>query len=85
VPISEKRPRPDDGGIEISALENDMASDMASNDTQWVEDVRRWVAAQARSQDDADAAQLGYEAADPALQARYWPDAIGSREPLDAA
>ncbi len=62
-----------------------MASDMAGNDTQWVEDVRRWVAARARSLDDADAAQLGYEAADPALQARHWPDAIGSSEPFDGA
>src|SRR5258708_2412151 len=70
---------------DITALENDMASDMASSDTKWVEDVRRWVAAQARSRDDADAAQLGYEAADPVLQARHWPDAIGSRDPFDGA
>ena len=62
-----------------------MASDMAGNDAQWVEDVRRWVAARARSLDDADAAQLGYEAADPVLQARHWPDAIGSSEPFDGA
>jgi hypothetical protein len=61
-----------------------MASDMAGNDTEWVEDVRRWVAAQARSSDDADASQLGYEAADPALQVRHWPDAIGAREPFKA-
>ena len=39
----------------------------------------------ARSLDDADAAQLGYEAADPVLQARHWPDAIGSSEPFDGA
>jgi hypothetical protein len=57
-----------------------MASDMAGNDNEWVEDVRRWVAAQARTRDDADSSQLGYEAADPALQARHWPDAIGARE-----
>ena len=60
-----------------------MASDMADkadNNTRWVEDVRRWVATQSRSRDDADASQLGYEAADPALQARHWPDAIGERE-----
>jgi len=57
-----------------------MASDMADNDTQWVEDVRRWVAAQAPARDDADSSQVGYEAADPALQARHWPDAIGARE-----
>lgn len=48
---------------------------MASDDTQWVEDVRRWVASQARALEEADAAQVGYEAADPALQARHWPDA----------
>jgi len=64
---------------------NDMASDMASDDTQWVEDVRRWVAAQARTRDDADTSQLGYEAADPALQARHWPDAVGPRDPFNAA
>ena len=57
-----------------------MASDMAGNDNEWVEDVRRWVASQARSRDDADSSQVGYEAADPALQARHWPDAIGARE-----
>jgi len=62
-----------------------MASDKADNDTQWVEDVRRWVASQARARDDADASQLGYEAADPVLQARHWPDAIGTREPFGAA
>jgi hypothetical protein len=65
-----------------------MASDMASDtgtDNRWVEDVRRWVAAQARTRDDADVSQLGYEAADPVLQARHWPDAISAREPFDAA
>lgn len=62
-----------------------MASDKADNDTQWVEDVRRWVASQTRARDDADASQLGYEAADPALQARHWPDAIGAREPFGGA
>ena len=62
-----------------------MASDMAGNDTEWVEDVRRWVAAQARTRDDADSSQVGYEAADPALQARHWPDAIGERERFSAA
>jgi hypothetical protein len=86
VPICKTRAQEDDHGIETSALETDMASDMASNDTQWVEDVRRWVAARAlHSRDDADAAQLGYEAADPVLQARHWPDAIGQSEPFDGA
>jgi hypothetical protein len=61
-----------------------MASDMTGSDTQWVEDVRRWVAAQSRCGEDADASQLGYEAADPALQARHWPDAIGPHEPGNA-
>jgi hypothetical protein len=61
---------------------------MASDDTQWVEDVRRWVASQSQSRanDEADNAQLGYEAADPALQARHWPDAAGAvREPFTPA
>jgi len=58
-----------------------MASDMAGDDTQWVEDVRRWVAAQSRSGDQADASELGYEAADPALQARHWPEPVVSHEP----
>jgi hypothetical protein len=57
-----------------------MASDMTSNDAQWVEDVRRWVASQARSRDEADASEVGYEAADPVLQARHWPDAISNRD-----
>jgi len=51
----------------------------------WVEDVRRWYFAGRQSRDsmvatsgapsvdEADA--LGYEAADPALQAQHWPDA----------
>jgi hypothetical protein len=58
-----------------------MASDMAGDDAQWVEDVRRWVAAQSRSSDETDTSELGYEAADPALQARHWPDPISPREP----
>ena len=53
-----------------------------ANDEEWVEDVRRWYLAGARSGEAAAAAgdpgdeiALGYEAADPALQARHWPDA----------
>ena len=55
---------------------------MASDE--WVADVRRWyfagalsrpVAPQAEVADGAEAVELGYEAADPALQARHWPDA----------
>jgi hypothetical protein len=52
-----------------------------ANDADWVEDVKRWYYAGAAglssggapgSEDDV---ALGYEAADPALQARHWPDA----------
>ena len=53
-----------------------------ANDEEWVEDVKRWYLAGTRSSDAAAAAAasfddvaLGYEAADPALQARHWPDA----------
>ena len=52
------------------------------NDADWVEDVKRWYlagAAPARSADSAEAesesAFIGYEAADPSLQSRHWPDA----------
>jgi hypothetical protein len=69
------------------------------SDADWVEDVRRWyfsgrgaspatgsgatdgAAPPAVDADDA----LGYEAADPALQARNWPDAaLVSAEPAAA-
>ncbi len=53
-----------------------------ANDEEWVEDVKRWYLAGTRSSGVvADAAAtsddvaLGYEAADPALLARHWPDA----------
>ena len=55
-----------------------------TNDADWVEDVRRWCIAGARSMADArgcasgettDLMALGYEAAHPALQAQHWPDA----------
>jgi hypothetical protein len=54
-----------------------------ANDEEWVEDVKRWYLAGARSAANASASAadrdddvaLGYEAADPALQARHWPDA----------
>jgi len=51
------------------------------NDVDWVEDVKRWYLAGAESARSADAAGesesafIGYEAANPALQARNWPDA----------
>ena len=61
-----------------------------ASDADWVEDVKRWYFAGQRDagkplHPEATAAPdetLGYEAADPALQARYWPDAPGAvREP----
>ena len=54
-----------------------------ANDDEWVADVKRWVqagechaavAAPGVDQSDDDVA-LGYEAADPVLQAHHWPDA----------
>lgn len=55
-----------------------------TNDADWVEDVKRWYLAGARSALPADAAVvesessfIGYEAAHPALQARNWPEAQG--------
>ncbi len=53
-----------------------------ANDSDWVEDVKRWYLAGGRSGAGAaaDAPQndygidLGYEAAHPSLQARHWPD-----------
>ena len=51
------------------------------NDADWVEDVKRWYLAGAESArpadsgSDSESAFLGYEAANPALQARHWPDA----------
>ena len=52
-------------------------------DEEWVEDVKRWCLAGTRSGAGAsprsgeadDEIALGYEAADPVLQARHWPDA----------
>lgn len=61
-----------------------------TNDADWVEDVRRWVAgggpAAARAADTSDSTDLmalGYEAAHPGLQARHWPEplATGFGEP----
>ena len=56
---------------------------MMANDEEWVADVKRWclagsapAAGAALGPDDAgDEIALGYEAADPALQAHHWPDA----------
>lgn len=60
------------------------------NDVDWVEDVKRWYLSGAQSAQAAaidngeDPVALGYEAADPALQARHWPDAPppGTGKPL---
>jgi hypothetical protein len=54
-----------------------------AKDEQWVADVKRWyfagsrsgAAASTASDDAGDEIALGYEAADPALQAHHWPDA----------
>lgn len=54
---------------------------MATDD--WLEDVRRWYyggsppVAESESDGTTASAELGYEAAHPALQARHWPDAPG--------
>jgi len=56
---------------------------MMANDEEWVADVKRWCLAGNRSgagaalgaEDAGDEIALGYEAADPALQAHHWPDA----------
>ena len=54
---------------------------MMANDEEWVADVKRWFLAGTRSgvgavpAEGADDIALGYEAADPALQAHHWPDA----------
>jgi hypothetical protein len=60
----------------------DLKERAMANDTEWVEDVRRWyyggTAPAADVEVQADAGNddvLGYEAAHPALQARHWPDA----------
>jgi len=52
-----------------------------ASDADWVEDVKRWTLSGGRPRaaiDDAaesDDVALGVEAAQPALQARHWPDA----------
>lgn len=52
-----------------------------ASDSEWVEDVKRWYFA-GRVAPSGPAAGafagedfIGYEAADPALQSRHWPDA----------
>ena len=46
-------------------------------DEQWVEDVKRWVLASREPVGDpGDDIALGVEAAQPALQVLYWPDAV---------
>ena len=53
-----------------------------ANDEEWVAEVKRWYEAGARATAAGDAAAgvadevaLGYEAAEPVLLARHWPDA----------
>ena len=51
-----------------------------ANDEEWVADVKRWClggtrSAVAAADDAGDEVAVGYEAADPALQAHHWPDA----------
>lgn len=54
-----------------------------ANDEEWIADVKRWYLSGTRSSnvaavaaDDAsDDIAVGYEAANPALQAHHWPDA----------
>ena len=59
-----------------------------ANDSEWVEDVKRWYLAGSRApgvgdaSDGSDDMALGYEAAHPALQARHWPDAPVSNDEL---
>ena len=48
-----------------------------ATDEEWVEDLKRWLRAahQRALGDPVDDVALGVEAAQPALQALYWPDA----------
>ena len=53
------------------------------SDSDWVEDVRRWcrtgaesTRAAAAAPVESESAYIGYEAAQPALQALHWPDAL---------
>ncbi|MBS0445675.1 MAG: hypothetical protein JSR59_06955 [Proteobacteria bacterium] len=50
---------------------------MADDHNDWVQDLKRWVQNGLRNHADGDDAAdaVGYEAADPALLARQWPDA----------
>ncbi len=55
-----------------------------TNDAEWVQDVRRWVAGAATAVPVRDAGEttdlmaLGYEAAYPAIEVRHWPDAAAT-------
>ena len=79
-------PRPDDAFIEpqpAAGKEHTMGSD-----ADWVADVRRWYFSGQRasanappSGDEREPVELGYEAAQPALQSRHWPDAPHGAEP----
>ena len=59
--------------------------DIMANDEQWVEDVKRWycaggATAASETGDGDEEVAIGYEAAQPALQARHWPDAPLTRD-----
>jgi hypothetical protein len=69
-----------DGGSRAVATESrtprDAEESEMATDEQWVEDVKRWVlAAHQPVGDPIDDIAIGVEAAQPALQALYWPDA----------
>lgn len=52
-----------------------------ADESDWVQEVKRWVRTGARERIDTtevDLDSVGYEAADPALQSRDWPDAPGA-------
>jgi hypothetical protein len=69
-----------DGGGAAARQSASIAGEHMANDADWVENVKHWFRAGARSAEaelDAggDDIALGYEAAHPAaLQARHWPD-----------
>ena len=53
-----------------------------ANDADWVADVRRWYfsgqkasASTQHPRDEGEPVDIGYEAAQPTLQSRHWPDA----------
>jgi len=56
-----------------------------ADENDWVQEVKRWVRTGARERRqlaDEEPDAVGYEAADPPLQAREWPDAPGASAAL---